>query len=524
MNIKRLVIYVSVAIIAVGCDKSHQSEVASPIRYSASYKAPVFIDPARIDRIKNVLPEIQKIFESFATQHHYPGLVYGLVADDTLLFSGGVGTINVASQFPVTSKSLFRIASMTKSFTAMAIMKLRDDGKINFLKPAATYVPELDNLTYLTSDASPITIQNLLTMTAGFPEDNPWGDRLLDITDDSLMTLIRNGIPFSSLPSQQFEYSNFSYGILGHIISTVSGMPFEQYITQNILEPLGMVHTFWDFSQVPDSLLALGYNWLNNEWMPEPMLHDGAFGAMGGLITSIEDFSKYVTFLMSAWPPHSGPETGPVKRSTLREMMQPRFPRLSPTSHDIDGTPCPVVYSYGYGLGIAQRCNGDMWISHSGSLPGFASHYVFLPDYGIGIMSFCNRTRESPRNANYAALDVLYKSAGITPRSMPVSDILAERKEQIVQLIRKWDPEHKHTFLADNFYLDKSWDERVKEVNQVMSTIGEITSIGPLISENQLRGTFRIHGKRGSCQVFFSLTPEIPPKVQALDLTVGEQG
>jgi len=124
---------------------------------------------------------------------------------------------------------------MTKSFTAMAILKLRDEGVLSLTDPVSMFIPELAFLTYLTGDATPITIYNLLTMTAGFPEDNPWGDRFLDITDESLLEQVSQGISFSSIPSQQYEYSNLGYGLLGYIISRVSGISFQDFISLNIL-------------------------------------------------------------------------------------------------------------------------------------------------------------------------------------------------------------------------------------------------------------------------------------------------
>ena len=155
--------------------------------------------------------------------HHLPGLAYGVVVDDSLIFFGACGSINLENGTAVTEHSLFRIASMSKSFTAMAILKLRDEGKLSLSDPISTYIPELDHLSYLTSDTPPVSIFNLLTMTAGFPEDNPWGDRFLDITDEALMEQVEKGISFSTLSSLHYEYSNLGFGLLGHIISEVSG-------------------------------------------------------------------------------------------------------------------------------------------------------------------------------------------------------------------------------------------------------------------------------------------------------------
>ena len=127
---------------------------------------------------------------------------------------------------------------MTKSFTAMAILKLRDEGKLKFDDPVYLNIPEMKNQKYLTKDAVPATLRHLLTHGAGFPEDNPWGDRQLARTDEELIDLIRKGISFSNDPGLKFEYSNLGFTMLGYIIKKVSGQSYENYITKNILEPL----------------------------------------------------------------------------------------------------------------------------------------------------------------------------------------------------------------------------------------------------------------------------------------------
>lgn len=103
------------------------------------------------------------------------------------------GIRDIGTQAPVDGNTVFRIASMTKSFTAMAILKLRDDGKLALDDPAEKYVPELKSLVYPTSDSPRITIHHLLSQSAGFPEDNPWGDQQLAATDEQLSQMLRGG-------------------------------------------------------------------------------------------------------------------------------------------------------------------------------------------------------------------------------------------------------------------------------------------------------------------------------------------
>jgi CubicO group peptidase (beta-lactamase class C family) len=486
--------------------------------YSDSYKPQVFTHDDRIEKIKKIAPEIQKLIEDHAKTENIPGIAYGIVVDNELVLSAGTGIINIEKGSSATPLSSFRIASMTKSFTAMAIMKLKDEGKLTVNDPVSKYIPEISDLEYLTKDAPIIDIENLLTMTAGFPEDNPWGDRQLHEPDQMLMDLIGEGVSFSNASSYEFEYSNTGYALLGNIVSRISGKTFQNYIKQNILEPLGMEQTYWEYESVPTEQLAIGYRWEEGQWELEPMLHDGAFGAMGGLITSIEDFSKYVSFQLSAWPPRSDEDNGPIKRSSLREMQTAQFSSLYAKASDFNGDPCAVISGYGYGLGIAEFCNNLMQVGHGGALPGFGSNYKFYPEYGIGIMAFCNLTYTSP----WPYRDIgklLFETLELEPRKLPVSNILAERKEQIIQLIQNWDAELEAKILAENFYLDKSREDRMTETNDVIQKAGLIESIDEVEPRNQLRGSFKINSENGAIRVFFTLTPEKHPKVQQLDIS-----
>ncbi|MGB5499729.1 MAG: serine hydrolase domain-containing protein, partial [Maribacter sp.] len=320
-------------------------------KVSTAYKAPIFNTDDRMAKVAQLGPELEQLMVAHAKAKNIPGIAYGIVVDNELVLSGATGTINLEVETDATPQSVFRIASMTKSFTAMAILKLRDEGKLLLSDPVSKYIPEMAKVTYLTADSPTINIENLLTMTAGFPEDNPWGDRQLHEPDAMLIDLIDQGVSFSNAPSYTFEYSNTGYALLGKIVSRVSGMPYQQYIKMNILQPLGMEHTFWEYDNVPKEQLAIGYRWEDKKWKLEPMLHDGAYGAMGGLITSIEDYSKYVSFQLSAWPPRSDADNGPVKRSSLREMQTPKYPRLYAKATDYNGDPCAVMSGYGYGLG-----------------------------------------------------------------------------------------------------------------------------------------------------------------------------
>jgi CubicO group peptidase (beta-lactamase class C family) len=502
-----------------GAPDSDKTLPADTLKLSQEYASHQFSEPERKELIANALSESHQYYHDCARLNHLPGVVYGLVVDDTLVFSGGFGTIDTETGEPVSEQSLFRIASMTKSFTAMAILRLRDEGKLSLTDQVALYIPGLKDLEYPTSDATPISIFNLLTMTAGFPEDNPWGDRFLDIEPEMLMDQVNKGIPFSTVPSHHYEYSNLGYGLLGQLVSIISGIPYQDYISKNILEPIGMKHTIWEFSEAPENLLALGYRWEKGKWVAQPMLHDGALGAMGGLITSIADFSKYISFHLSAWPPRNDPDTGPVKRSTLREMHRMNNPGFYSDPRRF-GEASQLMLGYGFGLRIIKDSQGVLEVGHNGGLPGFGSSYMFYPDHGIGIMAFGNLTYAGGlvRSANYKLIKLLIDQGLFNPRTLSVSPILAKRKEQVAELIMHWDPQLEEDIVAANLYLDISREVRMSEALNLLSLCGEILSVGPMYPENQLRGSFVIEGKQGSVRVYFTLSPETEPRVQWITL------
>lgn len=486
--------------------------------FAASYQAPTFIADNRIEIVNGMAPALQELMIEHAKERKIPGIAYGIVVDNKLVISSATGLIEIASESAATPTSSFRIASMTKSFTAMAILKLRDEGKLALNDPVSQYIPEMATLKYLTEDSPIIDIENLLTMTAGFPEDNPWGDRQLDEPDDMLIGLIANGVSFSNASSYAFEYSNTGYALLGNIVSRVAGMPYQTYIKENILQPLGMEQTYWEYDNVPEGQLAIGYRWEDEEWALEPMLHDGAFGAMGGLITSIEDFSKYVSFHLSAWPPRSEEDQGPIRRSSLREMQTPQFSRLYARATDYNGDPCALMSGYGYGLGIAEYCNGFKRVSHGGALPGFGSNYYFYPDYGIGIMAFGNLTYTGPLPIREIE-KLLFENPELSPRQLPISDLLSQRKEQVLTFIQSWDANLEKEIVAENLYLDESRERRMAHAKGIFEKVGAIKTVDEIVPRNQLRGTFKIQTENGVIEVYFTLTPENDPKVQDLDIS-----
>jgi len=489
---------------------------ASTVR---AQQPPAFTDPARAEKVAATAPAVERMFRDYAERQHLPGIAWGVMVDGKLVYTGATGLANVQEGIPADTATLFRIASMSKSFTALAILQLRDAGKLSLDDPAAKYVPEMQSLQYLTTDAPVITIRHLLTHSAGFPEDNPWGDRQLADSDQELRDLVAGGISFSNVPGIAYEYSNLGFALLGQVVQVVSGMDYREYTRTHIFEPLGMMSTVWEYDRAPAERLALGYGWLDGGWVNISLEHHGSFGAMGGLITSIGDFAKYVALHLSAWPPRSDLDRGPLRRGSLREMHQPwRFAALLPGFRYPDGRECAAVTAYAYGLRWMSDCDDRVNIGHSGGLPGFGSNWTMMPDYGLAVMAFDNRTYGGTSTVNLAVLDTIIALAGLEPRRLPPPEILQQRKNELVALFPDWEGAERSGLFAENFFLDNRPQDLIARTNSLYTEAGAILGVGELVPENQLRGTFTIRGERADVRVFFTLTPEKVPLIQQVTM------
>ena len=483
-----------------------------------AYIPPEFTDQHRLEKIQLVVPKIKKIYQGNAKKNHFPAFAFGIMVDGKLVYSDTEGYVNIEKKIPSDPHSMFRIASMTKSFTAMAILKLRDEGKLKLDDPLSLYIPEIKNQ-YLTNDSPEITIRDLLTHSAGLPLDNAWGDRQLNMSRKEFINLLKKGFSFSNAPGVSYEYSNLGFALLGMVIDEVSGIPYQDYIEKNIWQPLGMIEASWDIASVSSQKLVQGYRWNKTQWDREKMLSDGAFGSMGGMISSIEAFSYYVALQQKAWPPRDDPETGPIKRSSIREMQQAwRFQELNTHYQFLNGHKCTMTSAYGYGLKWLRDCEGKTYVGHSGGLPGFGSNWLIMPDYGIGVILFVNSTYAPAAEINLQVLAKLIKDADLQPRKLPPTILLKDRQATLVKLLQDWNPSDAMTFFADNFFLDSSLNARKKQSISLFKKAGAIIRTGNIIPENQLSGHFIMEGKKANLKISFMLTPQNPALIQEIHM------
>ncbi len=499
---------------------SAQVETASAVNPAA-----VFTDPDRRAKLAKAFPEIDKAVTAFMARAHVPGAAWGIVIDGELAHLGVSGFRDLATKAPVTRDSVFRIASMSKSFAAMSILALRDEGKLSLDDLAERHVPELKNLRYPTTDSPRIRVRDLLSHAAGFPEDNPWGDQQLSATEDAFTRMMQQGIPFSNPPGVAYEYANYGFAIIGRIVSNVSGKPYRQFLSETILQPLGMTSTTLEPAAVARDRMALGYRWEDETWKLEPALADGAFGVMGGMLTSVSDLSKYVGALLAAWPPRDGAEGGPIRRSSLREMQQIWRSRPSTATRTPVGAINLNSGGYGFGLGISQSCAFDHIVAHSGGLPGYGSLMRWLPSYGVGLIAFGNVTYTGWGGVAAEAFDLLAKTGGLQPRSPRPSTSLVASRDAVSRLIMNWDDTKADEMAAMNLFLDRSKDRRRKEIEDLRAKVGTCAAATSFDSvENWLRGQWTMRCERGDLRVSITLAPTMPPRVQFLDVSLAPPG
>lgn len=487
--------------------------LAAPLPALAQDSAPKTLD--------QITPEIDALFAKYQADAHIPGMVYGVVKDGKLAYVKGVGVQNITDKRAVTADSRFRIASMTKAFTALAILKLRDDGKLRLDDLAEAYVPEMKGWTYPTKDSPRIRIRDLLHHVGGLVTDDPWGDRQQVLSQADFTKMIAAGVPFSRIPQSQHEYSNYGYALLGRIVANASGLAYTDYVQRTILTPLGMTSSGYDVTKTPEALYARGYRWENDAWAAEPEMIDGAFNAMGGLQVSANDYAKWVAFLLSAWPARDDADAGPVKRATVREMAQGlNFVTVANRIGASGATVCKQAAAYAMGWRVAQDCDLGLTLAHGGGYPGYGSHVMLMPDHGVGVFALSNRTYAGPSAPAWDSA-VAMDQAGLLPgRAVPVTPAVADAYAAIRAAYAAGTLAPLDGKLAMNFLLDRSAANWTAELAKLKAAVGDCPTAEPLVPTGAMSASFRLNCEKGQLDGMLLLAPTNPATLQALRFRV----
>lgn len=489
----------------------------SMVLASALLWLPVQTTHAAAPATDTALAGLDPIFEKFMQENHVPGLVYGVVADGRLRRVKSFGVQELTSNTPVTADTVFRIASMSKQMLALATLKLRDAGKLSLDAPAEQFIPELRGFKYPTADSPRITVRDLMSHGAGFVTDDPWGDRQLDMSEPDFTSLLEHGVSFSRSPGMAYEYSNFGYALLGRLVSSVSRVGYADYVTSALVKPLGMTSTSYDIARAPAGRRALGYRWENDAWLEEPALGPGVFGAMGGLTTTANDYARYVRWVLGAWPPRDGADSDILRRASVREIARPANYSLL-ASPLIPGE-CPRSMAYGLGIISFNDCQLGVHFGHSGGLPGYGSNVLFVPNRGLAVFAFANRTYAPASRAVREAANSLVQSGAFPERPAPRSRGLEEMASAVSRIYASGDVMTERPLLAMNFLMDRGAPLRNRELADLKEKLGVCQPTGPAVTDNAMSAMLSYACQRGTLKANVILAPTLPPTLQTLEFT-----
>ncbi|WP_394849983.1 beta-lactamase family protein [Pendulispora brunnea] len=517
--------------VAAGCSQSISGPPATPLGHWQPSK--LASDPrAKFERL---VPELDKLFADDQRASHVPGMGVGIVLGGEIVYAKGFGLRDVERKRPFEADTPFPIASVTKSFTAMAILRLRDEGKLDLDVPAERYYPPLGRIARATRDSPAITLRMLLSHSSGMPEDNPWGDVTEHFTEQDMAKLL-DGAAMSRAPGVAYEYSNLAWGVIGRIVERVSGMPLRDAIRRMVFEPLGMTHTDWSPSAFAKGTVAVGYRGRDrNEDMTAsreiaPPAELGVLDSAGSIHTTVRDLLRYVSFHVSAWPARDDAESGPLRRSSVREMQQGvrasssnEFVRVltlrspMPMARLQDGHLKADAGAYGFGLFSHRTCEEDFYVEHAGGLPGYITLMGMLPQKGFGMVVFLNDERAGTRVISRTMNRLREAGLLAAPRVEPLP-AMAAVPGAVDQLMTNWNDARARDLLEPTFFRYQSIDAFRERFARLTREHGTCRLEGEPRFVNRMRGRWQVACERGSITFAAGLGPGSKPRVQALEM------
>ncbi len=328
----------------------------------------------------------QFVFEK-VSDSKLPGISIAVIKDGETIWSRGFGYRDLEHGLAATPQTLYGIASLTKSFTCIAIMQLMEQGKLDVEDPVETYIPftirpagDTVRLRHLMSHSSGIPAlayaESVISGVIGASEH--W---LPIASYEDMLTFLGDAQEWTvAKPGERFFYLNEGYVLLGYIIEKCAGLPYKEYIRQHIFQPLGMERSFFDQEEVEnDQDAATPYIITRDQERLPSRYPYGGITSDGGIISNVLDLAKYVSMFLG--------------RGQLggQQLLSPESIEMMETAHIATPLQGPFgVYGYGFGLGTTPDFGGHRLIGHSGGL-GVATAYIgFIPQKGVGIALLAN--------------------------------------------------------------------------------------------------------------------------------------
>ncbi|MBY0176663.1 serine hydrolase domain-containing protein [Curtobacterium herbarum] len=480
-----------------------------------------------------VLDQVDALHRQRVADGIAPSSVWGVFDRDGLVASGGAGDRGDGTA--PDADTVYRIASCTKSVTATTLLGLVDDGLLSLDAPVTDFVPAFRSVALPTADSPVPTVRVLLTMSAGFPTDDPWGDRQESISDDELDDVLGAGLLFDSVPGTRFAYSNLGYALLGRVVAVAAGAPFTSVATERVLRPLGLDDTVFAAADARGHVVT-GYRPHGSAWEALTTPGPGAFSPIGGLFSTVRDLARWASWLASAFegtaPPFSEPaaaNAGPLDTAGRRAMQQAM--RMVP-AESLPGS--TRATGYGFGLFVEHDPVVGSIVSHSGGYPGFSAHMRWSVSTGLGVVAFENATQAKVSVAATRAHDLVLADvrsgadASIADTSIahaPVADaperVLPETRaaQQAVQrLLADWDDDRAAAICTPNVPLDVPWDRRRAALDAAVAVVGADLRGTPVAEQSSTPTHLRwwLPGEHGRLRVEIRLAPLAAGLVQTL--------
>lgn len=392
----------------------------------------------------------------------------------------------------------FPIGSLTKSFVAAAILILRDANALSLQDSPLRHIPELrQHQKFAWNDR---TIFDLLTMQSGLTADyqGSWAEQAMAATPDELKLLLSREPHSSQVPHGRYEYSNLSYILLGRVISEVSGLTAREFIEKRIIEPLGLTETNWCAEGIE---VATGFELHGTEWREEvQVLSRCDAAALGGLVSSHNDLSKWITFI-----------TGKIDRnhqvlrvSSRQELTAPKIGR------QIERNYAGIYRPSTYGYGLVQVAVDNEWaIGHGGAVPGFGTFFLWVPRANVSIVAVANRRYVPVNDPCFEIAELILKHAQASRAECP---LIIQRGRELLELSRDWKKEK-----ADEIFERSIWqDIQEKELSELLLHLRDITDEAAIEVKDSVSGVIRITGKG---ELSYFLNPLEPGLIQSIEYT-----
>jgi D-alanyl-D-alanine carboxypeptidase len=318
---------------------------------------------------------------AFRTRHRLPGVVAGLATAEGLRWWHGSGFADLVSGRRPDERTLFRIASISKTFTATAVLQLRDEGRLRLDDPAVRYLPELAGVEDPHGPIEEVTVRRLLMHTSGLQGEMPWRDleHVWMYRPAELLALLHRARVLTP-PDTDGKYSNLAFELLGILVERIAGRPFTEHVRTAILDPLGMDDTVWEPGPEQLDRCAVGYDARAfDDRPPEARGFDSlAARADGGLWSTVADLGRWISQQLRADTALQRGDGQVLAGRTLAEMHRPSFVA------DAAWTEAQGLCWYG------TRSGETVLIGHSGGIWGFISNISFSASGGVGSIVLLN--------------------------------------------------------------------------------------------------------------------------------------